>query len=82
MSDFAPKPRRAARFHLDRLGADAIWTSFPVTSFINLLLATAYYLHGGWKKARMTVESRPGEGELREEAEATREPGGALNPSG
>jgi putative MATE family efflux protein len=64
------------------LGADAIWTSFPVTSFINLLLATAYYLHGGWKKARMTVESRPGEGELREEAEATREPGGALNPSG
>src|SRR5204862_3803194 len=32
------------------LGADAIWTSFPVTSSINLALALAYYLHGGWKK--------------------------------
>src|SRR5436190_475916 len=38
------------------LGANAIWTSFPVTSFINLALALAYYLQGGWKKARMTVE--------------------------
>src|SRR4029077_16324684 len=26
------------------LGADAIWTSFPVTSLINLTLATAFYL--------------------------------------
>src|SRR5436190_1414857 len=38
------------------LGANAIWTSFPVTSFINLALALAYYLQGGWKKARMAVE--------------------------
>ncbi len=62
------------------LGADAIWSSFPVTSFINLALALAYYLQGGWKKARMAVQ--PGEDELLEEAEATREPGGALNPAG
>src|SRR5206468_7678423 len=64
------------------LGADAIWTSFPVTSLINLALATAFYLHGGWKKARMTVEQRPSEDECTEEALATREPGGALNPAG
>src|SRR3954471_6514692 len=64
------------------LGADAIWTSFPVTSFINLGLAAAYYLNGSWKKARMTAEERPCDDELREEAEATREPGGALNPAG
>src|SRR6185295_14248756 len=64
----------------DWLKADAIWTSFPVTSLINLGLATAYYLQGGWKKARMTVQ--PSEAELLEDAEATREPGGALNPSG
>src|SRR5205085_9118278 len=38
------------------LGADAIWTSFPVTSLVNLALATAYYLNGSWKKARMTVQ--------------------------
>jgi putative MATE family efflux protein len=64
------------------LGADAIWSSFPVTSFINLTLAGAYYLNGSWKKARMSAEDRPCEDELLEEAEATREPGGALNPAG
>ena len=64
------------------LGADAIWTSFPVTSLINLALATAFYLQGGWRKARMTVEQRPDDEECTEEALATREPGGALNPAG
>jgi putative MATE family efflux protein len=64
------------------LGPDAIWTSFPVTSLINLALATAFYLQGGWRKARMTVEQRPGDDECTEEALATREPGGALNPAG
>ena len=62
------------------LGADAIWTSFPASSTINFLLAAAYYWHGGWRKARMTVQ--PGVDECIEEAEATREPGGALNPAG
>jgi putative MATE family efflux protein len=64
------------------LGADAIWTSFPVTSFINLALAIGFYVHGGWKKARMTIEQRPDSEECTEEALATREPGGALNPAG
>ena len=64
------------------LGADAIWTSFPVTSLINLALASAYYLNGSWKKAHMRVEDRPGDDECIEHAEATREPGGALNPAG
>jgi Na+-driven multidrug efflux pump len=64
------------------LGADAIWTSFPVTSLINVSLATAYYFYGGWRKARMTVEQLPSEDECIEKAEATREPGGALNPAG
>ena len=64
------------------LGADAIWTSFPVTSLINLALAIAFYVHGGWRKARMTVEERPDETECTEEALALREPGGALKPAG
>ena len=64
------------------LGADAIWTSFPVSSFANLALASAYYLHGGWKKARMTADQRPDDEECTEEALATREAGGALNPAG
>lgn len=62
------------------LHADAIWTSFPATSFINLVLAISYYAQGGWKKARMAIPVD--EDELIEEAEATREPGGALNPAG
>src|SRR5947207_813946 len=64
------------------LGADAIWTSFPVTSLINLTLATAYYLNGSWRKARMSVEQYAETDECTEEALATREPGGALNPAG
>jgi len=64
------------------LGADAIWSSFPVTSFINLVLAIGFYVHGGWKKSRMTIDERPSEDQTTEEALATREPGGALNPAG
>jgi putative MATE family efflux protein len=62
------------------LGADAIWTSFPISSFANLALAVVYYRYGGWRKARMMAQPEPDE--LLEEAEATREPGGALNPAG
>jgi hypothetical protein len=51
-----------------------------VSSFINSGLAAAYYLKGGWRKARMLVQ--PSTDECIEEAEATREPGGALNPAG
>jgi putative MATE family efflux protein len=64
------------------LGADAIWTSFPVTSLINLAMAGAYYLNGSWRKARMSLAERPENDECTEEALATREPGGALNPAG
>jgi len=65
-----------------KLDADAIWLSFPASSFVNLALAVAFYLHGGWRKARMRVEERPSDDECVEEAQATREPGGALNPAG
>jgi len=36
-----------------RLGADAIWWSFPVGSIVSLILSAAYYRFGGWRKARM-----------------------------
>ena len=64
------------------LGADAIWTSFPVTSAINLVLAAAYYLNGSWRKAHMSMAQYADSDECTEEALATREPGGALNPTG
>jgi putative MATE family efflux protein len=61
------------------LGADALWLSFPVSSFANMAMAIAFYLHGGWRKARMAP---PDPAECVEEAQAGAEPGGRLNPSG
>jgi putative MATE family efflux protein len=61
------------------LGADALWLSFPVSSFANMAMAIAFYLHGGWRRIRMEV---PPPAELSEEAQADCEPGGRLNPSG
>jgi Na+-driven multidrug efflux pump len=63
------------------LGADALWLSFPIGMVTTMLMATALYLHGGWRGSR--IGSPPiDELECREQAEATREPGGALNPAG
>ena len=64
----------------DWLGADALWLSFPASSLANMLLAWAFYAHGGWRKARMTPPPTPDE--CIEESEATMEPGGRLNPTG
>jgi putative MATE family efflux protein len=62
------------------LGADALWLSFPVSSFANMVMAIGFYMHGGWKKARMTMP--PPAAELIEEAQADTEPGGRINPTG
>jgi putative MATE family efflux protein len=62
------------------LGADALWLSFPVSSLSNMALAVGFYLHGGWRKARMAIQPDPNE--CIEESEATTEPGGRLNPAG
>ena len=66
------------------LNADALWLSFPIGSTANLAMAIAFYLHGGWRKARMEFGSQGplDEQEAVEEALADQEPGGRLNPSG
>lgn len=61
------------------LGADALWLSFSVGSLANMLLAIGFYLHGGWKKARMQMP--PPREELEEEAQADGEPAGRFTPS-
>jgi len=43
-----------ANLLLPRLGADAIWWSFPLASIVAASLAVAYYRFGGWRRARMT----------------------------
>ncbi|MGZ8336937.1 MAG: MATE family efflux transporter [Allosphingosinicella sp.] len=61
------------------LGSDALWLSVPVSSFLIMAMAIAFYQHGSWRRARMQpVDPR----EAFEEAQADCEPGGRLNPSG
>ena len=38
---------------LGRLKADAIWWSFPASSFLAVVLAMAYYKWGKWRTMRM-----------------------------
>lgn len=65
------------------LKADSLWLSFPVSSFANVTLAIAFYLQGGWKRARMTIGHPPvDEEEAVEEALAEAKTGGRLNPAG
>jgi putative MATE family efflux protein len=66
----------------DWLGADALWLSFPIGMVATMVMATALYLHGGWRSSRMAPRQAPDEMECREHAESVREPGGALNPAG
>ena len=41
---------------MPRLGADAIWWSFPLGSLASMLMALAYYRWGGWQRAHMLAE--------------------------
>ena len=64
------------------LGADAVWLSFPMGSITAAGLAAALYLHGGWRKRKLPHAAPPSQEEVIEEALATGEPGGSLNPRG
>ncbi|MFL6735185.1 MAG: MATE family efflux transporter [Sphingomicrobium sp.] len=66
----------------DWLGSDALWLSFPFGMVATSIMATALYLHGGWRRSRMAPADCPDENECVEQAESSREPGGALSPAG
>jgi putative MATE family efflux protein len=61
------------------LGTDSIWLSFPIGSLAAAAMATALYLHGGWRK-QGPARARPAPEECIEEAMADGEPGGSLTP--
>jgi putative MATE family efflux protein len=42
-----------------RIGADAIWWSFPLGAIASTVLTSAYYLRGGWRASRMLDGPRP-----------------------
>jgi putative MATE family efflux protein len=64
------------------LGADALWLSFPVSSFANMVLAIAFYRHGGWRRSRAGRPAPISPEECIEEANAAAEPGGRMKPGG
>jgi putative MATE family efflux protein len=43
---------------IPRIGADAIWWSFPLGTITSAILNSLYYLHGGWRRARMLRDDR------------------------
>lgn len=51
-------------------GIDALWWSWPAGSIAAMLLAIAYYRHGGWRRARMMAPADPVESENAVFAEA------------
>ena len=38
---------------LDRLQADAIWWSFPISSLVAVIMSVLYYKYGGWRSLRI-----------------------------
>jgi putative MATE family efflux protein len=62
------------------LGADALWWSFPAGSAATVVLAAAYYLHGGWRRGVVAVP--PADHGCEERSHADVEPAGALRPAG
>jgi putative MATE family efflux protein len=69
-----------ALFLRPALGADAIWWSFPVSSFVTMVLAIIYYRKGGWRK--MHLVTPPGHVEAEHAVSAISEPAGRLQPQG
>lgn len=60
-----------------RLGADAIWWSFPIAATASLALAWWFYHYSGWRKHAIPETSE----EAQEQAQAEGEPAGRFNPS-
>jgi len=38
------------------MGVDALWLSFPLSTFVSLILAWLYYRYGRWREAKLDVE--------------------------
>lgn len=64
------------------LGADAIWLASPISSTVSMVLAALYYRFGDWRKPNPRLAARSGPDIAIEEAAATMEPEGRMNPAG
>jgi putative MATE family efflux protein len=61
----------------ERLGADAIWLSFPVSAIAALLLGWWFYRYSGWRERAMAETAE----EPREQSNADGDPAGRFKPS-
>jgi putative MATE family efflux protein len=59
-----------AEFLIPRLGADAIWWSFPLGTIMSSVLTAVYYVFGNWRKTRL-LETAPPQGESADVGMAT-----------
>jgi putative MATE family efflux protein len=59
------------------LGIDALWWSFPASSFVNLAGAALYYRVGPWRRGRMVVPPDASD----EQAQSLAEPAGMVRPA-
>jgi Na+-driven multidrug efflux pump len=50
-----------AKWYEADYGANAIWWSFPIGTFVTVALAIAYYRYGGWRGAHMLDEEPSGQ---------------------
>ncbi|MCC2975417.1 MATE family efflux transporter [Sphingomonas sp. PL-96] len=48
-----------AELLIPRLGADAIWWSFPLGTITSSILTALYYRYGNWRKTRLIAPERP-----------------------
>ena len=62
------------------MGPDALWWSFPISSFVSLCLAFWFYRRGTWRAQVMAVPHETERGT--EHAHADGEPAGRLHPTG
>lgn len=60
------------------LGADSIWWSFPIGSFLSLGLIGLYYRYGNWRNATLLADADEG----REFVHSESEPTGRYQPNG
>jgi len=76
---FYPVRIGIALFGAPVLGADALWWSFPIGSFVSLALAIAYYRFGRWREEVLIVAQESDD--CTEQARAVTEPAGRLQPT-
>jgi Na+-driven multidrug efflux pump len=50
-----------AKYFETDYGADSIWWSFPIGTFVTVGLAMAYYRYGNWRNAQMIDEEPSGQ---------------------